>query len=248
MKTLINEFQTAAAQLDEKRRALHRAAAQRRDELAGQLCDDAQRRALVDMIDNMIEQADEATRTAAPLKIQQFTASIVHPSVKAGDGAVLLDVFIDAARGYTDSRRYDALQACLLMASGRVEAGLFNFSKPYHDRLTLATLDAFAGIIDAARHKRYTAHRAALLAEQAEAARLAELIAAPVVITLEPETAAPETIAIRYSEEQTPLVAAGVALKGYGTVNHVTREQFDRLQGSPLYAAGVQCGSIEVMP
>lgn len=255
MKTLITEYQTsaahAAAMLEPKREALHQAATQRRDELAEQLSDDVRRDDLVCIIEDALDQADEATRVAAPLKVQQLTAGIMHPRVKSGDGSILLDVFIDAAKGYTDTQRHDALQACLLMASNHIDPGLFQFADPYHDRLTLAILDAFAAIIDPTSYNKHTAHRAALQTEQAEAARLANFTSSPVAISpsLTPEaTKEPETIAIRYREQGTPLVAAGVKLNGYGMVNHVTREEFERLQGSPLYIAGVQCGSIEVQP
>jgi hypothetical protein len=254
MQHLINDYQTAhedaAAHLNEKREALRRAAVQRRDQLTDATSAAAHREALVNIIDDALDNADDATLTAAPLKVLQLTAGIMHPAVKSGDGNVLLEVLLDAAKGYNEQQRHDVVQAALLTASGRIDAGLYRFASPYHDRLALATLETFAGIIDAASTKRHANKRARLMEERVEVTRLADLTAAPVVVapSLTPETIEAEpTIAIRYTQEAPPLLAGGVTLKGYGAVNHVTRDQFARLQTSQLYMSGVQCGVIEVM-
>ncbi len=244
-----SEAKAAAKQLEERREEAHAAAVAARDALTDEVSAEAQREDLTGIIADALEDTDEAAATSAPMVVYQLTTQIANPKVKAGDGGVLLDVFLDAAKGFTDEQRTDALKAVLLMASGRANAGLFRFGKPWDEGITLPTLRQFAAILDKHAYNDHADELARKQAEQRTASRYADALSPRVTITpttrKKPE-AVPELVEVANHNEGTPLSIAGVRFPGHGKRTQITAEEFEQVRQSPIWKSGVEVGALEV--
>jgi hypothetical protein len=253
MKTEIKQYEQAreqaAEQLEQLRSEAHAAAVAARDALQDAVSAATQRKKLIGIITAAIDDAGEAACIGAPAIVMHFTAGIWHHKVKAGDGAILLDVFTDAAKGLNDEQRRAALQAVLLMATGRATAGLFHFPQPWGDAVSLPTIYQFAGILAGPELIRYQASLAEQQHDHAAAAAQAERLAAPVAITpttRTPTAEAAELIEVVNHNEGTPLSIAGIRFPGYGKTTRITADDFERVQDSPLWKCGIHTDMLKV--
>lgn len=241
----------AAQELDQHRRDIHAAAVTARDELAELTSSEAQRTALVCMIEDALEETSEEAITTAPVILAQFVAgNIQHPAAVAGDGRIVLEVFTDAAKALNADNRRHALEAVLLTATGAAPAGLYQFPADPFSSLPFATLERFAAIIAPDQYRVHTTQQRATQEAHRAACEAVERFALPVSITPtthDPKQPEAERVAILNRNGGTPLVVSGVKLAGNGAVTHITRDEFALVQESPLWRSGVDVGSLEVV-
>jgi len=242
-----------AAELEPYRRAAHDAAVTIAREAAEAMSDDVQRAALLGIIEEAADGVSDEHRAAVPLVLAQFiNGHVQHHAVRAGDGRILLEIFTDGARGMNEADRRRALEAVVLAALGEVDAGLMKFPKPWHDRLTLDALRAFALILSPTTARKHAAHIAALTETHAEASRYAAALSAPVTIAprsiADEIEQAEELIAVtNHDGNPLPLSIAGIRFPGGGAVTRITRAQLGAVEKSPIFQSGINTGSLEVM-
>lgn len=246
-----DEATKAAHSLDVHRAEVHEMADRINRALGDQITIDAQKAALVNIIETALDQVDEATINAAPIIMGQFVAAqIKHPGALAGDGRLVLEVFIDAAKTLDNATRRQALEALLLVATGAISGGLYHWLTSWHAPLTVDSLNQFAAIIDRDAHSVYTSELAKLKADQSTASRIAEKFAAPMSITptmIEPKQKDLELIAVRNHNEGTPMRIAGVSFPGHGSITRITPQEFKQVQESDLWKSGVSVNALEVV-
>lgn len=246
-----DEATKAAHSLDTRRAEVYDIAERTSRLLDEQINVNAQKAALVNIIENAISKVDEATINAAPIIMGQFvTAQIKHPDALAGKGSIVLDVFIDAAKTLDNATRRQALEAVLLVATGTVNGGLYHWLTSWHTQLSIESLNQFAAIIDEDSHSVYADELAKLISDQSTTSRIAERFKAPVTIsptTIEPKREEPELIAVRNDNEGTPVRIAGINFKGHGSITRITPQEYERVQESDLFKAGIHTGAMEVV-
>lgn len=235
-----------ARQLTEpKRRVVYDAAVQLQNELKYAGSPERERADLIAIIEDQIANTTESEKADASTVIQQLISGITHPEVRAGNGRILIDVFIDAARGYSEAQRRIALKSVLLAATGVVSPGLIAFQACWHTTIGLERLRQFASILNADAFREHCDTRARLTHDYATVSRYVEEFA-PSVKPVEQDEER-QRFKITNHNEGTPLVISKIRFKGYGSSTLVSPEELEEVKQSPLWKAGIQTGMIEVV-
>jgi len=247
LKQLIEQLHDAERQADEiikpRRSALYLAALEEHERLNQQLTDDSKREALLQLIEKALADADEDAISIAPLMTAQFVAlNVQHPDVRAGNGAVLLDVFADAAKELPDETRRQALTSLLLIAAGKAPAGLYRFPADPLTKLALPTLRVFSSIINPKSFEKICSADLKRSNDLKAVSRLVEQFTPPA-----PPEPKPAPVKVLNVGEGTPLKIGPVSLPGYGKVTEISHEDLEAIQDSPLWQSGIKTHDLEIL-
>ncbi|MCU7830315.1 MAG: hypothetical protein KZQ85_14730 [Candidatus Thiodiazotropha sp. (ex Myrtea sp. 'scaly one' KF741663)] len=247
LNQLINDLEEAERQAEElvkgHRDAAYLATLEEQASLTEQLSDDTKQSELLGLIEKALNEVDENTAGSAALVVAQFVSlNVQHPDVRAGNGMTLLDVFADAAKGLPDETRQQALTSLLLIATGKTLGGLYRFPADPLARCKLATLRVFASILDPKAFERICSTHLKKANDLKEVNRYVEQFA-----PAKPSEPEPAPVKILNVGEGTPLQIGSIKLPGYGKVTEISAEQYDEIQGSDLFKAGLKTHSLEVL-